>query len=293
MKRLLPALVTACLLGHGISAHAAETLSVAFDTTEVGDKYAPRNVVVVWVETAAGGFVKTLGRWSNARTQHLVAWVAASGLDTDAVSGATRANHTARLTVGWDMLDRNGMPVPNGDYVIRMELADDNSTTPAQNHQGTFAFTRDGVASTQTLQNGGFNNVAMTYSGLDATLCGNGTLDAGETCDPQGSCPTTCAPAVETCVANVLVGAAALCTAECVEQLIEVCVDSDGCCPVGCTSATDSDCGTGGGGGDDPAGSTVTLEGGCAVSATGGAGGVAIVGFALFAVVGRRRRRRS
>jgi hypothetical protein len=146
-------------------AAAAESLSVAFDTTPNGGPYAPDNVVVVWIEGPGGVIEKTIGRWAANRAQHLVAWVAASGLDTDAVSGATRPNHTARLTVQWDLTDRNGQVIPDGTYTIRMELADQNSNTAAQNHQGTFTFDKNGTAATQAVAGGGFLNVSIDYSG--------------------------------------------------------------------------------------------------------------------------------
>src|SRR5690606_34102919 len=53
-------------------------------------------------------------------------------------------------------------------------------------------------------------------SGACATLCGNGVIDAGETCDPPGSCPSTCSQAGETCTAQVMIGTSESCSAECV-----------------------------------------------------------------------------
>jgi hypothetical protein len=143
-----------------------ETLTVAFDTTANGGPYAPKNVVAVWIERPDGTFVKTIGRWAMSRIDHLVAWTDKSGQDMDAVSGASRLNHTERLTVSWTFGDNNGQKVADGSYVIRMELADSNANQAAQNRQGTFTFAKDGVAATETgLTNAGFNNVTITYSG--------------------------------------------------------------------------------------------------------------------------------
>jgi hypothetical protein len=144
---------------------AAEGLTVQFDTTPNGGPYAPKNIVAVWIEGPGGAFEKTIGRWSATRTSHLVAWVLASGQDTDAVSGATRPSHTQRLTVTWDLKDKAGQVVPDGTYTIRMELADSNATQPAQNHQGTFTFDKNGTAATQNVSGNGFNNVAIDYTG--------------------------------------------------------------------------------------------------------------------------------
>ena len=145
-------------------AAAAETLSVQFEPTPTGGNYAPKHIVAVWIENAGGAFEQTIGRWAGERVDHLVAWVEASGLDADAISGATRASHTAPLTVTWDLRSA-GAVVPDGAYTIRMELADSNADTAAENHQGTFTFDKDGTAVTQEVAGGGFLNVTIDYSG--------------------------------------------------------------------------------------------------------------------------------
>jgi len=157
----------------GVAAPAAEaaTLTATFTTTANGGNYAPNNVVAVWVEGPGGTFVRTIGRWSLARTQHLVAWNLKAGAgDADAVSGATRSNHVAPLTVSWNLTDKQGQVVADGTYTIRMELADANSNTAAQNRQGTFTFVKSGTMQVQSgLANGGFNNVSITFDPAGAT----------------------------------------------------------------------------------------------------------------------------
>ncbi len=202
---------------------AQETLQVSLDTTPAGGNYDPTNVLAVWIEDDTGAFVRTIDRWAGTRIQHLVAWSAASGQDADAVSGATRADHGPRISAMWDMLDFNGMPVANGMYTIRMELADENSTAAGQNNQGIFSFVRDGQQSTQNVSGSGFLNVTIEYSGVDIALCGNDVLDEGETCDPPGSCPTSCPASEDDCAINTLVGSADMCTAECVELPVDDC----------------------------------------------------------------------
>jgi len=263
------------------------TLTASFDTTEVGGNYAPRNIVAVWVEDSVGGFVKTIGRWSASRTQHLVAWVAASGQDTDAVSGATRANHDARLTVTWDLTDTLAAVVANGDYVLRMELADRNSNSPAENHQASFPFTIDGQQGGQTVAGDGFLNVSIDIAYVAVEDCGNGVLDVGETCDPLGSCPTSCVPSQDACVATTLV-AAGTCAAECLEAPITTCVDNDGCCADGCTDATDDDCAPSSGGGGPSSSGPVT--GGCTTSAPNDRGQTVALLLLCVLLISRRRR---
>lgn len=163
MNRATLCLIAALAMASAAEARA-ETLTISVDTTPAGGNYAPRNIVAVWVEAADGRFIKTLGRWSDRRTQHLVAWVAASGMDTDAVSGATRSNHNDTLQMTWDLTDRAGQPIADGDYVVRMELADRNSTTPDQNNEGSFAVTIDGSEFVATDAGGGFENVSIEYT---------------------------------------------------------------------------------------------------------------------------------
>ncbi|MBN1771053.1 MAG: hypothetical protein JXB32_07330 [Deltaproteobacteria bacterium] len=69
--------------------------------------------------------------------------------------------------------------------------------------------------------------------------CGNGVLDPGETCD--GDCPTSCSDG-DPCTSDTLSGSAAACNAACTFPPITACDSGDGCCPAGCTAATDGDC---------------------------------------------------
>ena len=75
----------------------------------------------------------------------------------------------------------------------------------------------------------------------DATgaTCGNHVVDLGETCD--GNCPAQCNDG-NACTADSLAGGAASCDAACRFDPITACTSGDGCCPAGCTVATDSDC---------------------------------------------------
>jgi hypothetical protein len=77
--------------------------------------------------------------------------------------------------------------------------------------------------------------------------CGNGAVEAGETCDRAiasgpGACPTAC-PSPSLCVRRRLVGDAAHCSARCTTDVVTTCsAISDGCCPAGCTAPGDPDC---------------------------------------------------
>lgn len=266
-------------------AHADVTATIT--TTPHGGNYAPRNVTVVWVENAAGGFVKTISRWSNTRTSFLLGWRSKAGDgDIDAVSGATRNDHTKNVVATWDLKDKKGVEVPDGGYRIRVELADSNASAADQNDQATFSFVKGPTPQTLTaVKSGGVTaNVAFTPNTI--ATCNNGVLDAGETCDPPGSCPATCEKAADACMPNVLVGSAAGCTAKCVVQPVSACTSGDGCCPDGCATQGDTDCaanGGGGAGGDDG-----TIDSGCAAGRGGELAAVWLL--AALAWAGRRRR---
>ena len=276
-------------LGMGVVAPvvtAEPSLTVSFKTSQVGGTYAPANVVAVWIQDAQGTFIKTIGRWADIRKNHLVLWQAKAGLnDVDAVSGATRANHADTLMVTWDVKDKLGALVPDGVYTIKMELADSDTVASGQNNQGVFTFTKGPTIDMQTIAgapnvNGGFINVNIKYD-PNANACNNNVVDPGETCDPPGSCPVTCAPSGDACAPNELTGSAVTCTAACTTRTITACVAGDGCCAAGCTAATDSDC----------AGEDNNVNGGCSTG-TGGGEGVMVFGvLALFTMVRRARPR--
>jgi hypothetical protein len=72
-------------------------------------------------------------------------------------------------------------------------------------------------------------------------VCGNGVREAGETCDPPGSCPLC--DDQDDCTTDTSTGAAATCNLVC-NHAVKTCslAGKDRCCPAGCDAATDSDC---------------------------------------------------
>lgn len=133
--------------------------------TTAPQNFAPANASVVWVENT-GTFVKTIDRQADVRKPALNAWRAVAGLtDTDAMTGASRKNHLVDLSITWDLKDKSGTVIPDGTYTIRMEVADSNASTPAQNNEGTFTFVKGPAAQMQTgLSNGGFTNVMIRFT---------------------------------------------------------------------------------------------------------------------------------
>lgn len=144
MKTKVLSLLIAILLTAGIKAQTAGELSVTVTTSAAGGGYAPRHIVAIWVETEQGNFVKTLMAYAANRRTHLNIWeqsTTAAGIPfnvVDAITGSTRNSHDTRNCM-WNGLDINGSLMPDGNYRLRMELTDKNST----GNYSTFNFTKN------------------------------------------------------------------------------------------------------------------------------------------------------
>lgn len=77
-----------------------------------------------------------------------------------------------------------------------------------------------------------------------AAVCGDGVIQAGETCDPPSACPTSCADDGDPCTRSQLAGSADRCNVTCTHVPITSCSGTtrDGCCPTSCTPSSDNDC---------------------------------------------------
>jgi hypothetical protein len=88
---------------------------------------------------------------------------------------------------------------------------------------------------------------AATDSDCPRTVCGDGVVEIGEACDRgitaglPGACPASCNDG-DACTVDVAAGSVAACTRTCTHGAITACFSGDGCCPPGCTAATDADC---------------------------------------------------
>jgi len=129
MKRLFFLFLAAFFAAsYAAAQQAAAEVSFSF-TRQSG---AASNQFAVWVENAQGQYVKTLyatrwtanGGWQR-RPTSIPIWVNRAALaempqaQVDAVSGAT--GQTGNRVFAWDGTDRNGNPVPPGNYVVYVE----------------------------------------------------------------------------------------------------------------------------------------------------------------------------
>ncbi|WP_339838293.1 T9SS type A sorting domain-containing protein [uncultured Flavobacterium sp.] len=125
-----------------------------------------KNVYAVWIENAAGTFIKTKARYVSASTDdHLPSWgakagcssataVAATGNNcnvTDGLTGATRTNTTAPTafgskTITWDGKNvvgtTNGTTVADGNYVVWIESSWRDSGSNNHGAIASFTFTK-------------------------------------------------------------------------------------------------------------------------------------------------------
>ncbi len=99
--------------------------------------------------------------------------------------------------------------------------------------------------------------------------CGNGVIEPGETCDPPGSCPTSCNDG-NVCTTDRLTGSASSCTRACTSTAITTCTGPDGCCPSGCNNNNDRDCAPACGNGVVESGETCDPPGSCPTSCNDG-----------------------
>jgi hypothetical protein len=78
-------------------------------------------------------------------------------------------------------------------------------------------------------------------------VCGDGTLNGTELCDPAiaagqpGACATSCS-SNNKCVPATPVGKPSDCNVRCETESLSACKNDDGCCPAGCTKSNDNDC---------------------------------------------------
>jgi hypothetical protein len=113
------------------AADAADRVDVSFEYRRQSGFGS--NQFAIWVENAGKEIVRTLfvtdftagrGGW-KIREQSLPLWVASSDIanmpsgEVDAVTGATPAS--GKVTVSWDCRNKDGAPVPSGEYTLVLE----------------------------------------------------------------------------------------------------------------------------------------------------------------------------
>lgn len=105
----------------------AGTLMIEFQTESYDGFYAPENCGAVWIEDDEGQYVATPMIWAGLRTRNLFVWDARRCVADrpDAIASATLSEHGKRHTASWDGKDHRGMVVPDGTYVLNIEVTED------------------------------------------------------------------------------------------------------------------------------------------------------------------------
>jgi hypothetical protein len=124
-------------------------LTVMFKTTLIGEHWKPANVGAVWIEDAAGTYIKTIERWAAIRSRSLYQWAdhacATAWPEMDAVSEATLPDHNTQHSDTWDGRDFNGKVVPDGAYKLFIEVTE---TETNYGPLGVVDFQKNGAPST-------------------------------------------------------------------------------------------------------------------------------------------------
>jgi len=106
---------------------AEGTLTLSYMTRSYDGRYAPKNCTAVWIETADGAYVATLELTAALRRPGLVFWqdgACTEKLGPDAVTSATLRNHDKLHEVTWTGRDFEGKSVPDGQYVLHIEITE-------------------------------------------------------------------------------------------------------------------------------------------------------------------------
>jgi hypothetical protein len=125
----------------------AGKLEISFTTATYGGKYDPANCGAVWIEDAAGNYIATPAIWARIRTRPLFFYqtVRCQQDQPDAVTSATLEQHQSH-TVTWDVKDLHGNVVPDGMYVLNIEVTEDELDA---GRRAKFPFNKGAAAETQ------------------------------------------------------------------------------------------------------------------------------------------------
>ncbi len=169
-----------CLLIAGsLSAQTAGTLTFSFTPVSHSGYDGTKNALAVWIQTSAGGFVKTKLRYAgsgNGTSDHLPTWAANSGgtasnciaatcNKTDATTGATLSNFTTK-TITWDGKNVsgtvNGTTVADGVYKVTIESTWNHGSTGTT--VVSYSFTKGSTAVHLTPANdANFTNIKLDW----------------------------------------------------------------------------------------------------------------------------------
>ena len=98
---------------------------------------APRPFVAIWIEDTAGKVVRNVSLWAPMREQkyipEMTTWFRKINENWDLIASLSRATRApGTYTINWDGLNDAGKPVPQGDYVINVEINREHGSHTSQ-----------------------------------------------------------------------------------------------------------------------------------------------------------------
>ncbi len=146
---------------------ATGTTAISFTPkTYTGANY-PAFVYAVWVTDANNKYIKTIRAQAGTRMRYLDKWLTSAGVvlptQPDGVAGATISfAASAPVAITWDMKDKAGVIVPQGNYNINFQLTSSNNTGLSLVVPVTINAT--GIAKTDSTMVGGVTAVSITHT---------------------------------------------------------------------------------------------------------------------------------
>jgi len=176
----------ALFVSANVSAQTAGTMTYTFTTVKIGSN--TKQVMGVWVENAAGTFIKTRLLYTTstktddhfpvlsakngataASTADSAGMDVTSGNNVGAISGATRSSTTSPVawgaySVAWDGTNSSSVAVADGIYKIWVELtADGNAASDAHDFINTgYSFTKGASVYDTNISSPIANNTVLT-----------------------------------------------------------------------------------------------------------------------------------
>jgi hypothetical protein len=149
--------------GEGVMASEGR-LSVEFETASYGGHYAPKNCGAVWIEDPEGRYVATPLLWAGIRSRTLFVWDARRCRSDrpDAITSATLDEHGKRHSATWDGRDHAGEIVPDGRYVLNIEVTEDEFN---YGRRTQISFVKSAMPQTQQPEDdGSVRNLTLSYT---------------------------------------------------------------------------------------------------------------------------------
>ncbi len=140
----------------------APTVSIKFSTSTSSGEYGPNHTKAVWIEDSEGNVIRTLGRWAE-QYVHTLSWSSLKDVDIDVKTGATEKGHGEVTINNWDITNKSGASLTDGDYNLKIEFNEDNSVSRHEISTTKFRVESDSVYQTSSSGSDKIKAVELTY----------------------------------------------------------------------------------------------------------------------------------